>query len=57
MPSITSIHLNGSDYTEWDQVVEIFIFGRKKNLSWSSKYADWRVENVQILNCLHNSVD
>ena len=30
MLSITSIHLNGSNYAQWAQAVEVFLLGRKK---------------------------
>ena len=30
MLSITSIRLNGSNYAQWAQVVEVFLLGRKK---------------------------
>ena len=29
MLSITSIRLNGSNYAQWVQAVEVFLFGRK----------------------------
>ena len=30
MLSITFIHLNGSNYAQWAQAVEVFLLGRKK---------------------------
>ena len=30
MLSITSIRLNGSNYAQWTQAVEVFLLGRKK---------------------------
>ena len=30
MLSITSIHLNGSNYAQWAQTVEVFLLSRKK---------------------------
>ena len=30
MPSIISICIDGSDYAQWAQAVEVFLLGRKK---------------------------
>ena len=63
MLSITSIRLNGSNYAQWAQAVEVFLLGRKKfdyvikepPVPTDPKFADWRVEDAQIRSCLWNS--
>ena len=63
MLSITSIHLNGCNYAQWAQAVEVFLRGRKKfdyvinepPIPTDPKFADWRVEDSQIRSCLWNS--
>ena len=65
MLSITSIRLNGSNYAQWAQVVEVFLLGRKKfnyvlkepTIPTDLKFADWRAEDAQIRSCLWNSMD
>ena len=64
MSSITSIRLNGCNYAQWAQAVEVFLLGRKKfdyisepPVSTDSKFADWRVEDAQIRSCLWNSME
>jgi len=54
MLSITSIRLNGSNYAQWAQAVEIFLLGRKKfdyvikepPIPTDPKSADWRAEDA-----------
>ena len=65
MLSITSICLNGSNYAQWAQVVEVFLLGRKKfdyvinepPVPTDPKFADWRAEDAQIRSCLWNSME
>ena len=64
MSSITSIRLNGCNYAQWAQAVEVFLLGRKKfdyisepPVSTDSKFADWRAEDAQIRSCLWNSME
>ena len=65
MLSITSIRLNGTNYAQWAQVVELFLLGRKKfdyvikepPVPTNPKFADWRVEDAQIRSCLWNSME
>lgn len=65
MLSITSIHLNRSNYAKWAKAVEVFLLGRKKfdymisepPVSTDSKFADWRTEDAQIRICLWNSME
>ncbi|KAK4538990.1 hypothetical protein RGQ29_032077, partial [Quercus rubra] len=62
MFSITSICLNGSN---WAQVVEVFLLGRKKfdyvikepPVPTDPKFADWRAEDAQIRSCLWNNME
>ena len=63
--SITSIRLNGSNYAQWAQAVEVFLLGRKKfdyvikepPIPTEPKFADWRVEDAQIRSFLWNSME
>ena len=63
MLSITSIRLNGSNYAQWAQAVEVFLLGRKKfdyvinepPVPIDPKFANWRAEDAQIRSCLWNS--
>ena len=65
MLSITSICLNGSNYAQWAQAIEVFLLGRKKFdyvikdplVPTDSKFADWRAEDAQIRSCLWNSME
>ena len=65
MLSITSIRLNGSNYAQWAQAVEVFLLGRKKfdymiqepPIPTDLKFADWRAEVAQIRSCLWNSME
>ena len=65
MLSITSIRLNGSNYAQWAQAVEVFLLGRKKfdyvikepPVPTDPKFADWRAEDAQIRSCLWNSME
>ena len=65
MLSITSIRLNGSNYAQWAQAVEVFLLGRKKfdymikepPVPIDPKFADWRAEDAQIRSCLWNSIE
>ena len=65
MLSITSIRLNGSNYAQWAQSVEVFLLGRKKfdymiqepPIPTDLKFADWRAEVAQIRSCLWNSME
>ena len=60
MLSITSIRLNGSNYAQWAQAVEVFLLGRKKfnyvikgpPIPTDPKFTDWRAEDAQIRSCL-----
>ena len=62
---ITSIRLNGSNYAQWAQAVEVFLLGRKKfdyvikepPIPTEPKFADWRVEDAQIRSFLWNSME
>ena len=65
MLSITSIRLNGSNYAQWAQVVEVFLLDRKKfdyvirepPVPTDPKFADWRAKDAQIRSCLCNSME
>ena len=66
MLSITSICLNGSNYAQWAQAVEVFLLGRKKFdyvineplVPTNPKFVvDWRAEGAQIRSCLWNSME
>ena len=65
MLSITSICLNGSNYAQWAQAVEVFLLGRKRfdyvikepPVPTDTKFADWRAEDAQIRSCLWNSME
>ena len=65
MLSITSICLNGSNYAQWAQAVEVFLLGRKRfdyvikepPVPTDTKFADWRGEDAQIRSCLWNSME
>ena len=65
MLSITSIRLNGSNYAQWAQAVEVFLLSRKKfdyvikepPVPTNPKFADWRAEDAQIRSCLWNSME
>ena len=65
MLSIISIRLNGSNYAQWAQAVEVFLLGRKKfdyvikepPVPTDPKFADWRAKDAQIRSCLWNSMD
>ena len=54
MLSITSIRLNGSNYAQWAQAVEVFLLGRKKfanvikepPVPTDPKFANWRAEDA-----------
>ena len=54
MLSITSIRLNGSNYAQWAQAVEVFLLGRKKfdyvikelPIAIDHKFADWKAEDA-----------
>ena len=71
MFSITSICINGDNYAQCPDVVEVFLLGRKQYHytddipppprvhagSIGSKYADWKAEDAQIRSCLRNSME
>ena len=65
MLSITSIRLNGSNYAQWAQAVEVFLLGKKKfdyvikepPVPTDSKFADWRAKDAQIRSCLWNNME
>ena len=54
MLSITSIRLNGSNYAQWAQAVEVFLLGRKKfdyvikesPIPIDPKFADWKAKDA-----------
>ena len=65
MLSITSIRLNGSNYAQWAQSVEVFLLGRTKFdymikeplVPTDPKFANWRAEDAQIRRSLWNSME
>ena len=65
MLSITSIRLNGSNYAQWAQALEVFLLGRKKfdyvinkpPVPIDPKFADWRADDAQSRSCLWNSME
>ena len=65
MLSITSIRLNGSNYAQQAQTVEVSLLARKKfdyvikepPVPTDPKFADWKVEDAQIRSCLWNSME
>ena len=65
MLSTTFICLNGSNYAQWAQAVEVFLFGRKKfdyvisepPIPTNPKFVDWKAEDAQIRSCFWNSME
>ena len=57
-------NLNGSNYAQWVQAIEVFLLGRKKfdyvisepSVPTDPKFANWRAEDAQIRSCLWNSM-
>ena len=65
MLTIIFIRLNGSNYAQWAQAVEVFLLGRKKfdyvinepHVFTDSKFGDWRAKDAQVRSCLWNSME
>lgn len=65
MLSITSIRLDGSNFAQWAQAVEVFLLGQNmfKYLTndpppiMDSKFSDWRAKDTQIQGCLWSSME